>query len=244
MRSQIALLSVAWTALFFASSAAAQSLAAVPHPDVKAGERVLDYRAGYALADDGRSPRFGQRYHFMVALDDRIRLRVVVQHGERADGVVATQTISPQAQVQLVESESSGGWDSAIRLDGFIPIDGRPGRARLGYFNAIDFGRSIEARGDLFLARDFGDQGVPGVQIETRAELSFAAAAKTRAGVQLFNALNSTARFGSFDEQRHQLGVFARSKPAKRLGVEAGWLFGLSGAAPDADFRLIVTYSL
>jgi hypothetical protein len=244
MRRLIALFFTVLAAPALAPSAAAQSLAAVPHPDVKAGERVFDYRAGYALGDDGRSSRFGQRYHFMVALDDRIRLRVVVQHGERADGVVATQTVSPQAQFQLVESERSGGWDSAIRLDGFIPIDGRPGRARVGVFNAIDLGGGVEARGNLFLARDFGERAVAGVQIETRAELSFAAAARTRVGVQLFDALNSTARFGSFDEQRHQLGVFARAKPGKRLGVEAGWLFGLSGAAPDADVRLILTYSL
>lgn len=222
----------------------AQSLAAVPHPDVRPGEFTVDYRAGYSLPDDGRSGRFGQRVHIQKALSGRARLRLLLQQGERADGVLATQFLSPQVQIQIVESEDSGGWDSALRFDGFIPLDGRPGRARIGFFNAFDLGRGFEARSVVFLAREIGEDRAPGVNIETREELSFAATARTRLGVQLYNALNSTADFGSFRDQRHQFGVFARSRISKRLGVEMGWLFGLSTAAPDADARLILTYSL
>lgn len=226
------------------TAARAQSLSAVPHPDVRRGETTFDYRAGYAPPDDGRSARFGQRFHVQKALNGALRLRLLVQQGERADGVVATQFISPQIQLQLIESEKSGQWDSALRLDGFIPIDGRPGRVRLGFFNALDLGGGVEARSTMFVAREIGDHAAPGVQLEAREELSFAATERTRAGVQLFHGLNSTAHLGDFDEQRHQLGVFARSKVTRHLGVEGGWLFGLSRAAPDADLRVILTYSL
>lgn len=236
--------SAALGVLMSLQEAGAQSLAAVPHPDVSAADRNVDYRAGYALPDDGRTARFGQRLHFQQALNDRWRLRLLVQQGERADGVVVTQFVSPQAQYQLAKSEKTGGWDSAVRVDGFIPVDGRPGRARIGIFNAFALGAGAEARSSVFLAREIGARAQGGVQIEAREELSFIAAPKTRVGVQLFHGLNSTARIGGFDDQRHQLGVFARSKVARRIGVEAGWLFGLSDAAPDADLRVIFTYSL
>jgi hypothetical protein len=219
-------------------------LSAVPHPDVRRGETSVDFRAGYALPDDGRSARYGQRFHFQQALGDRLRLRLLVQQGEAANGVILTQTISPQIQFQMVESETHGGWDSAIRIDGFIPVDDRPGRARIGFFNAFDLGNGVEARADLFAAREFGDRAAGGLQIETREEISFAATRRTRAGLQLFNSFGSTGQFGSFNQQRHQAGVLARSKITSHLGVEAGWLFGISTAAPDADFRIILTYSL
>jgi hypothetical protein len=225
-------------------TSSAQSLSTVSHPDVRSGETTFDYRAGYALRDDGRSARFGQRFHIQKALNGAVRFRVQVQQGERADGVVATQFVSPQVQLQLVESERSGGWDSALRFDGFIPVDGRPGRTRLGLFNAFDLGGGVEARSVLFFACEIGDHAASGVQLEAREELSFPSTARTRVGAQLFHGLNSTAHLGDFDEQRHQLGVFARSKVTRHLGVEGGWLFGLSQAAPDADFRIILTYSL
>ncbi len=244
MRWSFAWLVIGCAAAGLISPAAAQSLAAVPHPDVKAGERIFDYRAGYALPEDGRAARFGQRLHFQQALNDRWRLRLLVQQGERPDGVVATQFISPQAQFQFVKSEETGGWDSAVRFDGFIPIDGRPGRVRLGFFNALRLGEGVEVRSAVFVAREIGERAANGAQIEAREELSFTAAAKTRVGVQLYHGLNSTARFGGFDEQRHQMGLFARGKVTRKLGVEAGWLLGLSGAAPDADVRVILTYSL
>lgn len=235
---------VAGMVLTLPAAAGAQSLSAVPHPDVRRGEMTVDYRAGYALPDDGRSARFGQRFHVQKALNGALRFRMLVQQGERADGVVATQFVSPQIQFQLIESEKSGGWDSALRLDGFIPIDGRPGRARLGFFNAVDLGGGVEARSAMFFAREIGDHAAPGVQLEAREELSLAAGERTRIGAQLFHSLNSTAHLGDFDEQRHQAALFARSRITRHLGVEGAWLFGLSRAAPDADLRLILTYSL
>lgn len=236
--------SVAGFMLAISGNACAQSLAAVPHPDIRAGEITFDYRAGYSLPDGGRTPRFGQRFHAQKALNGALRFRLLVQQGERGDGVVVTQFVSPQLQFQFTESEESGGWDSAVRFDGFIPIDGRPGRARVGLFNAIDLGAGVEVRSTLFFAHEIGDDAATGVQLEAREEVSYALSGRTRVGAQLFHGLNSTDRFGDFNEQRHQIGFYARTRVSRHLGVEAGWLFGLSDAAPDADLRLILTYSL
>jgi hypothetical protein len=224
------------------AGAEAQSLSTVPSADIPAGERLIDYRAGYALTDDGRSGAFGQRFHYQHSLSDGWRLRAIITQAERPDGVLKTQNVILHVHYQFLESEKSGGLDSAVRFDGFIPIDDRPGRARFVWLNAFEPDARWQVRADFFVARDFGNRAQEGLLIETREEASFALSERIRFGAQLFNIYGWTSGFGSFDEQRHQIGAFLRTKPTRRLGVEAGALLGLSRAAPDADFRIILTY--
>lgn len=236
-------IAIAFLAAVAAGRAAAQSLSTVPSADIPAGERLFDYRAGFSLPDDGRPGRFGQRFHYQQSLSDSWRLRVILLQGENARGVLKTQNVIAHVHHQFVESEATGGWDSAIRFDGFIPVDRRPGRARIVLLNAVELGDAWQARGDIFIAREFGEEAADGLQLETRAEISFALSPKTRIGAQTFDNWNRIGEFGSFDSQRHQVGVFARTRVTRKVGVEAGWLIGISKTAPDADLRLMATYA-
>ncbi|MDZ7627050.1 MAG: hypothetical protein U5J99_01430 [Parvularculaceae bacterium] len=227
----------------FCGNASAQSLSTVPGADIPAGERLFDYRAGFSLPESGRSGRFGQRLHYQQSLSDSTRLRLIIVQGEGEDGVLRTQNVIGHIQYQFVESEGHGGWDSAVRFDGFVPIDDRPGRARIVILNTVDLNERWQVRGDVFVGREIGNKAIDGFLLESRAELSYSATRRTRIGAQLFDNWNSTARFGDFAEQRHQLGVFARSRITDNLSVEGGWLFGLSRAAPKADLRVMLTYS-
>lgn len=227
-----------------ADEAQAQSLAGVPGAEINHGERTLDYRAGDSLPDDGRDFRFGHRLHYQHAINGDWRVRLLVQQVENGSGGLATQFVSLQSQHQLIDPKRSGGWASAARVDGFIPVDDIPGRARLVLLNSFDFASGVQIRGDMFFAREFGDSRAAGIDFETRAEISAPATARTRVGAQLYNRWNSTADFGAFDDQRHQAALFVRSRLTKQLGLEAGWLFGLSEAAADADFRVILTWAL
>jgi hypothetical protein len=215
----------------------------VPSADIPAGERLFDYRAGYALADDDRSGAFGHRLHYQHSLSDGWRVRAIITQAERPDGVVKTQNVILHVHHQFLESEKSGGWDSAVRFDGFIPIDDRPGRARVVWLNAFEPDTRWQLRADLFVARDIGDRARDGLLIETRQEATYALTPRLRMGAQLFNLYGWTSGFGSFDEQRHQAGAFIRTRPTKSIGLELGALVGLSRAAPDADFRIILTHS-
>lgn len=226
-----------------AAEARAQSLAGVPGAEINAGERTFDYRAGYALPADGRTDRFGQRFHYQQAVSGDWRIRVLVQQGEDGRGILQTQFVSLQSQHQFINRKGATGFASAVRFDGFIPVDNRPGRARVVLLNSLDLAGKVQLRTDVFLARDFGDERADGIDVETRAEISLPLSARTRLGGQLFDRWNTTADFGSLNEQRHQAGLFVRSRITEKLGVEAGWLFGVSSAAPDADVRIILTYS-
>ena len=230
-------------AVVAAGRAAGQSLSTVPSADIPAGERLFDYRAGFSLPDDERPGRFGQRLHYQHSLDDSWRLRLILLQGENADGVLKSQNLIAHVHHQFIESEAAGGWDSSIRFDGFVPLDRRPGRARIVILNAVELDSVWQVRGDVFIAREFGEEALGGLQLETRAEVSYALSSKTRIGAQAFDNWNRIGEFGSFDSQRHQIGFFARTRVTRQVGLEAGWLIGVSQSAPDADMRLIATYA-
>lgn len=232
-------------ALLAAAPAFAQNTSSVSGADVKEGTRVFEYRAAYAPEHDGKDSAFAHRLHYQHAFDGSWQGKVIVEQSETGGGSLEFRSVSLELQKQFLESENSGGWDSALRFDGRIPTeDGRPGRARADWLNSVDFGDGWQARGDVYLGHEVGDLAKDGFTLETREELTKKLPNGLRLGAQMFNNFNTTAHFGSFDEQRHQLGPVIKGKISKHVGYNAGVLFGLSDKAPDTDFRLFLTYSL
>lgn len=227
-----------------ASTALAQSISAVPSPDIVANERSFEYRAAYGLFDDGGADAFAHRLHYQQSLGNDWRVRVVLQQGQRGDAALKTQSVAVQFFTQFLESEATGGWDSGLRFDGFVPVEnGRPGRARILWLNSLDVNADFQLRSNIVLGREFGDNARDGFSVEFREEATWRIRDDLRLGAQAFHNLNTTARFGSFNEQRHQIGPMLRWKATKAVKVDAGVLLGASRAAADADFRIFATYS-
>lgn len=234
---------IALACLSSALPALAQSTSAVPSPDIDADERSVEYRAAYGHFDDGGADGFAHRIHYQQSLGEDWRVRVILQQGKRGGAPLKTQAVGVQFFTQFVESETTGGWGSGFRFDGFIPVeDGRPGRARVLWLNSFDIGRELQLRSNVVLGREFGDNAQEGVSLEFREEATWRLSDDLRLGALAFHNLNTTTRFGSFDEQRHQIGPALRWKATKALRIDASVLFGVSGAATDADFRLFASY--
>ena len=234
-------------AIAFATAlpAFAQSASGVSGADVKAGDSSFEYRAAFAPEDDGRDEGFAHRLHFQHAFDDSWRGRVIVTQGKRGAEALTTQSVGVEILRQFLESEKTGGWDSAIRVDGTIPVeDGRPGRARIAWLNGLEFDDHWEARANVYFSSEFGDLRKDGVAIETREEMTYKLPSGMKIGAQMFNAYGTTDHFGSFDAQKHQLGPVLKGKVGKRVKYEFSTLFGLSRAASDADIRFFISYAL
>lgn len=226
------------------SPATAQNVSGVSGADVKAGEDAIEYRAGFATADDGRPGLFAHRFHYQHAFDGAWRVRFVVLQGENATEGLKTRAVRIEVLRQFLESEDTGGWDSAIRIDGVIPTEERPGRAGIAWLNGFELGERWQARANLYLGKEIGDLERDGVIVETREEATYEVSSALRFGAQMFNGFNTTAQFGTFHEQRHQIGPIAKIRLTKNLKLDAGALFGVSHAASDADFRLFFTYEI
>lgn len=233
------LISLAFLMLACGGEAYSQNISGVSSAKVAAGEREIGYRAAYRL--DGESADgFAQRFHYQQSLDDRWRVRVIaLQSDERGD--LKFRSAQIEALMQFVEGDESGGWDSAIRADGTIPLeDLRPGRARLGWLNQYNAGGGWELRADLFVAHDIGGLARNSFMLEARAEASYRVAQGLRIGVQSYNSAFTV----DLGDQRRQLGLVIKRHITRRLAIEASALFGLSQDSPDADLRTFLALAL
>ena len=239
------LIATAAVAVTVAAPAAAQSTSGVSGSDVKAGENLFEYRFAYAAEDDGKDEAFAHRFHYQHGFSDSWRGRILLTMGNAGGDALKAQTASVEILHQFKESEDTGGWDSALRLDGNIPLeDGRPGRARIAWHNAYEFENHVELRGVVLFGHEFGDRAKDGVSIETREEVTYKLPSGLKIGAQMFDNYGTTDQFGSFDAQKHQLGPVIKGKLGEHMKYEFSTLFGLSRAASDADFRFFVSYAL
>ncbi len=86
----------------------------------------------------------------------------------------------------------------------------------------------------------------------SRAELGYAARLRWRGnehfepGIEMHGELGAVGQYGSLGEHRHQAGPAllgrVRLESRRALRYEAAWLFGLTGASPDATGRLQLEY--
>lgn len=227
-----------------ATPAAAQSVSGVSGSDVKAGEDVFEYRFAFAPDNDGREEAFTHRFHYQHGFSDKWRGRALLLMGNRGGDPLKIQAVSFEVLHQFLESEATGGWDSAIRADvTFSTIDGRSDRVRVGWHNSLQLNDRMELRAILLLGKEFGDNPRDGVSIETREELTFRLENGLRIGLQALNNFNTTAHVGSFDEQRHQVGPVLKGRLGDSIRFEASALFGISDDPTDLDARFFVSYA-
>jgi hypothetical protein len=235
----------AFSLFALASPALAQSTSGVSGADVKAGDDSFEYRFSASPEDDGKEEGFNHRFHYQHAFDGSWRGRLIVSQGKRGAEALTTQSVSIEILKQFLESENTGGWDSAIRVDGLIPTeDGRPGRARIAWLNGVELDDHLDVRANIYFGREFGNLAKDGVSVETREELTYKLDSGIKIGAQMLNGYGTTAHFGSFDSQKHQLGPVIKGNVGKHVKYELGALFGLSRAASDADVRLFISYAL
>lgn len=148
-----------------------------------------------------------------------------------------------ELQQQYLESEVHG-WDAAMRYELQISDrSGRPDRVRIAWTGKKDITPEWQIRGNLMLGRQFGTNAASGVQVETRAQVTRKIPTGGRLGLEMFNDMNETAEFGSFEEQEHQLGPVYKHKVGK-LNILLSYLFGMSGKTDDTNFRMQLTWGL
>lgn len=212
-------------------------------PDVDAGSLETEFRASYVPSESGSGSAYNQRLHLQYGFNESWRARIIAsQTRSNGEGLEYNYT-RLEVQQQLVEHQQAG-WDSALRYGLQIANGaGRPDRFRIAWTGKLDLESGWQLRSNALVGRQFGDNSGSGLQVETRFQLSRALTGGGRLGVEMFNDLNRTTGFGSFDEQQHQIGPIYKFDVGA-VSVNAGVLFGVSDAAEDQNFRLHVILPL
>ncbi len=224
---------------FFVAAAAllhdgakAQGTGTVSSPVVNPGASI-GFAGGVAFDDGGDG--FAQRIDYRHTITDKFRVGVLVFFNDRG-GEFRYRRLALETMYQFASSE--GGWSSAVQFRGRIP-DGNdgPGRVRAAWLNRWRPGDNVELRLMGIASREFGDNRQQGIALETRGEATWRVARETRVGAQIFNRFNTTADLGSFETQRHSVGVVAKGGLTDAISYRVNALTGLSAAASDFELR-------
>ena len=226
------------------SHALAQSVSGVSGTDVTPGDGV-EYRFAYSPENDGKDEGFTHRLNYHHSFDEAWRVRGFVVMNRRGAQALKAKSATLEVLYQFFEDQEHHGWDSGIRADGVIPLeDNRPGRARLAWLNAFHPDAQWEIRANFYIGREFGVRAKDGFIIETREEVTYKLPSGLKIGAHMLDNYGASAHFGSFNDQKHQLGPIVKGKLGANLKYELSALFGLSRAASDADFRFFISCAL
>lgn len=210
--------------------------------DVKADTQALEYRTSYVPDDGPAESVFAHRLHYQHAFDDTWRIRFIGAQGRRGDSSLSYSYTRFELQYQYLEHEEHG-WDAAFRYELQLSDDSaRPDRFRIGWTSKWDIADNWQLRTNLMLGRQFSTGAGSGVFVETRGQIT-RRFGEGRLGLEMFNDINQTTNFGSFDDQEHQLGPIYKFKIGS-LSVNASYLFGLSDSADDDNLRFHFIHAL
>jgi len=212
-------------------------------PDVSEGDRSVEYRSSFEPGEDGGPDIFAHRLHYQQSLNEQTRWRLIGVMSD-SDQDLEYRYTRFELQHQLHEDELDG-FDSALRFELQIAEgDDTPSRARLAWTGKVDATPRWQLRANLLTGKQFDSGAKSGLLLETRWQATYKLESGTRIGLEMFNDLNTTADFGSFDEQEHTIGPIVKFDIARGWKAEASYLAGLSDDASDNTFRLHLKYQL
>lgn len=218
---------------------AAANTSTVFSPDVDDGEREAEYRVSFVPEDEPAPEVFSHRLHYQQAFNDSWRARVLVAQRSVGGGSLDLRYTRLELQWQYLEDQEAG-WDAALRFEAQAGDEG-PNRLRAVWTGKLDLDGGWQLRANALVGRQTGAGAASGLLLETRAQVTRSVGNGMRVGVEMFNDLNTTADTGSYDEQEHQLGPVLKTKIGGDWSLFASYLVGISDAADDGDFRLMVT---
>lgn len=219
-----------------AMPAQATNTSSVFSPDVKAGEKALEYR--FSFVPDDRGDAFAHRLHYQHAFSESFRLRLIALTADPGIGGWEYRYSRLEAQWQFLEDEEAG-WDSALR--GELQIadgDDLPSRVRLAWTGKWNLDSGWEFRANFLTGHQFGPGSNDGFLLEARAQVTYPILDRWRLGIEAYNDFNNTEAIGSFNDQEHQVGPILKGKIGENWSVATSLLFGVTGETDDADFRV------
>jgi len=194
------------TALWVLPAAAHAQGGNVFGPDVRAGDRTLEWRAMAAL-DERDDWRITTRLHYQHAFNDSLRLRGVAQWVADPGDSLSPHFARAELLWQYRERQSDG-YAAALRFDARLSAEGAH-RLGMNWAQQWDFAEAWRVRAILQFEHEIGAGAGEGVLLSSRARLSRRVGG-VHAGLEAFARYgNLTEGLPGFADQRHTVGPAA-----------------------------------
>ncbi len=225
----------------FTAPAFAQTTAGVFGPNISAGDRSAQFRAGLTPSEGSGEARWEARLHYQRAFSDNLRARIVVQGSDIETGSFESNFLQAELQWQFKQADKTSPWASALRFDARL-VEQDDGASRLGvnWTNQWNPAGNWQFNNVVLVAKEVGDEARSGVLLEVRNGVKYKLKGGAQVGVESFSALGRSDNLGNFSTQNHRLGPVVTGKINAETSYLIGALFSASGGARDTDFRIWV----
>lgn len=228
---------ISFLLLTLATYASASNTSGVHGPGVKAGDRSMQLRVALAPADeDGQEDNWASRLHYQHAFNDQFRGRIILQYRDR--GELLYEYVRVEMLYNFKKQVEDDIWSSGLRFDIRQRRGDNPEMFAVNWTNQWGLANGIRIRGILIGAWEFGgDEAFTGTEIETRGSISKKLESGVTVGVEMFNDFGRLGKFGSFNEQGHQIGPMI-GWSFGGFKYEARYLAGVSNGTRDHNFGI------
>jgi hypothetical protein len=223
--------------LAFSSIGLAANTSGVHGPNVNPDDTSAQIRFALTPGDeDGQVDQWGYRFHAQHALNDRVRVRAIVQYRDRGEFVY--EYLRAELLYNFKKQADDGIWSSGVRFDVRQRRSDNPEEFAINWTNQWSLSNGIRIRGILIGAWQFGsDNADSGTAIETRSSISKKLDNGLRVGLEMFNDFGELGEFGAFNEQSHQIGPMLGGTFGG-FKYEVRYLAGVSNGSRDHNFGL------
>lgn len=232
---------IASAAFIACGVAEAQNTSSVSGPVVSAGDREVEYRVGWVPGEDGGGERFGHRFDYSFAINERTGVKVAANFEDEPGEDIRFDNINVEYLIEL-SPEDADIWQTGIRFDARLSNGPDPERIGFNWLNQWQLSDRLRARAHLIATRQIGETAQKAIALEVRSSLSWKLGGGYDIALLNFTQLGSSDDF-SVGGRVQQAGPALSGKLGNGYGWTAGTLFGLSDAAPENDIRFWITKS-
>ncbi|MBF7074506.1 hypothetical protein ISG33_13955 [Glaciecola sp. MH2013] len=229
--------------VFIYASTANANISGVMGPNIKEGDRSLQFRSAVSFADeDGEEDAWAYRLHYQHAFNDTWRGRVFLQYRDR--GNFEWDSVRTELLYNFKKTSPNDNWSSALRFDLRTRRGSRSEDFAINWGNQWDLTEGFRARAMLVLGKQLGSSRTSNdLAVQSRASVSRKLENGLRVGVHLLNQHGELGNFASVNEQ----GVFFGPTISGSFGdvnYELRYLNGVTDASADHNLFFRITTSL
>jgi len=217
--------------------ASASAVPTVSSPSVEQGKGAIELQSGYEM-DDEEDDAWESELSASYGITSFMEVEFAVEMGEGDDQDADFKALKAETKIEFFEKGSA--WiDSGIKLEYEHALDGGEDEIEASLLLAKSYG-PVTHKMNLGVGREVGEDSESRLEYDASYGFAYDISDDLALGGEWYSDFGDTT--DTFENQTHRLGPVAYGELPFGVEYEAGALFGVSDAAPDALVKLVLEY--